>query len=412
MKIIKLIMPIFLLSLVAASAFSSPADEADKPSRKIELKAWGVPDNSLQGGPQGETAIKIVQAFQKLYPDITLVPTTGLTIPNRSMDTVPLMQIAGDIAPAVMSVNFRQSSTYISQKFLYPLDRYLEAESGTEVHDGHLMATEQYISALRKGPRYVEQLEERIPAQCWEVIRRDCPYGENCPYVKEWKGTVAEIHSHVWCLPQTQTVTALYYRKDLFAEAGLPARVPETMDEFLSWAREIHNPKDNIYGVNIPLRELGWSTLSFFYSCGARAVEKDSQGNWRCVFNSPYAVDAYYYVARLFLEPFENRYGKFVGVVNLSEKDTSIRYGMYFGYVGQRAFNQKLDPNTVNFGPVPKGPSGLRGSEFNSNMTGIYAGFENNIAVRDSAWKWMFFLGDFRPSERGYRCRNRPPSSA
>lgn len=226
----------------------------------------------------------------------------------------------------------------------------------------------------------------------WEVIRRACPYGLGCPYVKDWKQTPAPDHFHVWCLPQNQLVVSLFYRKDLFAEAGLPERVPGTMEEFLECARRIHNPKENVYGVNIPLGETAHSTLSFFYSCGARAVEQDRQGNWRCVFNSPEAVEAYYYVARLFLEPFENQFGKFEGVVNLGEQNSAIRYAMYFSYLDQKAF-QNIDPNVAGFGPVPKGASGIRGSEFNAMMTGIYAGFDRDIAVRNAAWDWMMFVG-------------------
>ncbi|HCE44060.1 MAG TPA: hypothetical protein DET40_10975 [Lentisphaeria bacterium] len=378
-----------LCAVILVSAFCLHSEESEGRTATIELKAWGVPDSNVWG-IDGESSIKIVQAFRKLYPNINPVPATGLDIPGRSMDTVPLMQIAGDISPAVLYVNFRQSNTYISQKFLYPLDKYLEKESGADVHDGHIMTTNQYIAALRKGTSYTEKFEERIPAQCWEVIRRECPYGEKCPYVKEWKGAPAEKHSHVWSLPQSPLVIALFYRKDLFAEAGLPERVPATMEEFLDWARKMHNPKKNIFGVNISIGETAWSTLGFFYSCGARAVEQDKQGSWRCVFNSPEAVEAYYYVARLFLEPFENQFGKFEGVVNLGEQNASIRYGMYFSYVDRKSF-QQIDPNTVGFGPVPKGPTGLRGSEFNAEMTGIYAGFDKNIPVRDAAWKWMMF---------------------
>ena len=377
---------ILLFCAVHAAAFAG-----EGPVRKdmIELKAWGVPSDG-SSGPDGEASTKIVQEFQKRHPDIRLVPALGMDIPGRGMDTVPLMQIAGDISPAVLYVNFRQSSTYISQKFLYPVDKYLEKEAGTDVRDGHLMSTAQYLTALRKGASYDKKFEERMSPQCWEVIRRECPYGEKCPYVREWDGTPAEKHFHVWCLPQSQLVISLFYRKDLFAEAGLPERVPADMDEFLEWARKIHNPKENVYGVNISGDS--YSTLSFFYSCGARAVEQDAQGNWRCVFNSPEAVEAYYYVARLFMEPFENQYGKFDTVINLGEQNPAIQYAMYFNYIDQKSF-QQIDPNTVSFGPVPKGPDGRRGSEFNAMMTGIYAGFDKNIPVRDAAWDWMMFYG-------------------
>ena len=380
------------IMLIAAVAAFVSAGEVPSQSGTIDLKAWGVPDG-FASGTAGEVSIKIAKEFRKTHPSVNLWPVTGLVLPGLdNLNMIPLMQIAGDISPAVIYVNFSQSSTYINQKFLYPIDKYLEKASGTDVRDGHLLDTDQYLAALRMGTRYKEEFEERIPCQCWAVIRRECPYGDSCPYVKEWKAKSARVHSHIWCLPQNTCVMALFYRKDLFAEAGLPNRVPADMDEFLAWARKIHNPRENIYGVNMPMSAVAWSSLSFFYSCGARAVEKDSNGVWRCVFNSPEAVNAYYYVARLFLEPFENQFGKFEGIVNIGERTSNIRYAMDFGYIGDTSFSQ-VDTNIYNFGPVPKGPTGLRGSEFNAPMTGIYAGFDKDIRMRDAAWDWMMFCG-------------------
>ena len=116
MKFVKFAILLFLLVTMHAVAF---AEHLPGQKDVIELKAWGVPGGEVWGA-DGEAIIKVVQEFQKLHPEIHLVPSSGLDIPGRGMDTVPLMQIAGDISPAVIYVNFRQSSTYISQKFLYP----------------------------------------------------------------------------------------------------------------------------------------------------------------------------------------------------------------------------------------------------------------------------------------------------
>jgi multiple sugar transport system permease protein len=332
-----------------------------------------------------------MRAFQDRHPNVALEAATGLDIPNRTMDTVPLMQIAADISPAVIYVNFRQSSTYIDQKFLYPLDRYLEAAAGVALRDSHRLDTPAYVAALRRGRNYAGELEARLAPQTWEVIRRECPYREDCPYVQEWGGTTAAKHSHVWALPESQMVMALFYRKDLFAEAGLPERAPRDMDEFLGWARRMHNPKDNVHGINIPLGETAWSTLSFFYSSGARAVAQDTQGIWRCVFNSPQAVDAYYYVSRMFLESFTNAHGRFEGVVNVGEQRTS-RYAMWFSYLDSKVFDD-INAASIGFGPVPVGANGVRGSEFNARMAGLYAGYEKDVPLRDAAWAWLFHIG-------------------
>jgi len=149
---------------------------------------------------------------------------------------------------------------------------------------------------------------------------------------------------------------------------------------------------------------LGWSTLSFLYSLGGRVVEQDANGQWRCVFDSEEAVEAYYHVARFFLEPFENEHGKFTGVVYLGEPQTGgeVKCGMEFSYLDQRFFAER-DPTQYGFGPVPKGPSGKRGSEFNSRMVGIYAGLENDVAKRNAAWEYIRFYDG--PEARAIRAR-------
>jgi multiple sugar transport system permease protein len=64
---------------------------------------------------------------------------------------------------------------------------------------------------------------------------------------------------------------------------------------------------------------------------------------------------------------------------------------MVFEYLDQRFFASQRDPAQYGFGPVPKGPTGIRGSEFNSMMTGIYAGLEDDEELRDVAWEYIRF---------------------
>lgn len=359
----------------------------------IVLRAVGVPDGSCYGA-LGESLLRTMAAFQQRFPQVRLEPATGIDIPGRSMDMLPLMQIAGDVSPDVIFVNFRQSDTYVRNKFLYPIEHYVEAQAGVSIPNGHLLSTADYVAALRRGTHDCAQLDERIPAQCWDVIRRECPYGRDCPYIKAWHAQEAATHAHVWCLPEGQMVIALSYRRDVLAEAGLPDRVPVDCDEFLAWARRMTNPRENCYGVAINPGELGWSTLSFLYSFGGRAVEKDAAGNWRCVFDSEQAVAAYYYVARLYLEPFENEHGRFVGVVDLADQNNpAVRHGLSFTYIDPSFFNN-VNPNLVGFGPVPRGPTGIRGSEFNCPMYGLYAGnLDHDARKRDLAWEYMWFCG-------------------
>lgn len=373
---------------LAGTVFAS-----DNTTDRVSLRAVGVPSGAVIG-PIGESQLRVMDAFRKHHPEVDLLPATGISIPGRGMDTQPLMQIAGDVSPDVIYVNFRQSDTYIRNKFLYPLDTYIEHTAGVEIPNGPFLSTDAYYAALSQGPNFNAEIRERMPRIVWDVARRKCPYGEDCPYLKERGLKPTQDHYHVWAVPQNQLVMALFYRRDVFAEVGLPDRVPETCDELMDWARRATNPKDNTYGLSIPTDDTSWRTLGFLYSYGGRAVEQDSNGVWRCAFNSPEAVEAYTFVARLFLEPFENEKGRFPGTVGSGDNAApGTKYAMWFAYLDQRAFDS-IDPATVGFGPVPKGPTGLRGSEYNCIMYGLYAGnADKDKAVRDLAWEYAWFYG-------------------
>lgn len=373
--------------VLAVLAWTIRAEE-----QPLRLRAVGVPGAAV-AGPRGESQLRIMHAFLQKHPHVTLLPATGIDIPGRGMDTQPLMQIAGDVSPDVIHVNFRQSDTYIRNKFLYPLDRFYEAKAGVALPRGHLLSTDEYYAAISQGAGFETEMRVRLPRVIWDVIRRDCPYGTDCPYLTDWGREPAVRHRHVWAVPQLQEIMALFYRRDVFAEAGLPDRVPETLDEMLAWARRITNPKENLYGIAVPTAETGWSTLNILYSYGGRAVEQDSDGVWRCCFDSEAAVNAYLFVARMFLEPFENEHGRFVSPVETGDLTSpGIRRAMWFSYLEDKAL-ATIDPEVAGFGPVPKGPTGIRGSEYNSQMHGIYAGSAEDERIRDMAWEYMWFYG-------------------
>ena len=395
-----------LVAAMACGVFAGEDKSADP--KKITLRAWGVA-SAGSGSIDSQAIRKAMQAFQAKYPHVTPVSTTGLKMAGgvNTMDLIPLMQIAGDIAPDVLYVNFRKSETYLSQKFLYPMDRFIEEscwgeqwdpENPRYIQDTHLMGIDEYLEAVKKLPLYEHVLGDRVVRQCWDVIRRKCPYGTDCPYCKEWGVEATEKHRHIWCFPEGPLVMASSYRKDLFAESALPDRVPADWQELLDWSRKLTNPADDRYGLYIGLTEIGWSTLSFLYSTGGLIVEQEEDDTWRCVFDSDEAVEAYYFVARLFLEPFENEYGEFDSVVYTGDSATKElkKIAMEFTYLDERFFGDR-DVNRYGFGPVPKSmpteshPEGMRGSEFNSRMAGIYAGIEDE-ETRLAAWHYILFF--------------------
>ena len=209
------------LALLAATAILSSASGAEGPP---VVRSWGVPSGEPQG-VEGECSVRVAEAFRALHPEARLEPSGGLVLPGgRGMDTTPLMQIAGDVAPDAMYVNFRQSDTYVRNRFLMPLDAWLEREDGLApeaTRKAHRLPNPEYLDLLRTGPRSA----------------------------------------------------------------------------------------------------------------------------------------------------------------------------MWFSYLDQDTF-QQIDPNLIGFGPVPRGPSGRRGSEYNCGMLGVYAGSgDRDPRVPELAWEWAWFMG-------------------
>lgn len=399
---------LLLLGTGLAHAQGSPQEQA------ITIRAWGVPTTSSRVVELAD--LRVLEEFRRRFPRVNPVPSTGISIPggSRTDDMVPLMQIAGDIPAHVMYVVFRHSNTYIRNKFLYPLDKYIEDMLALDVPNGQNMELDKYLAELAKSPKHKTEIEPRIPHQCWEVMRRECPYGEKCHFAKvnggDWVFEPAKKHYHVWTFPQGPLVMALTYQKDLFHEAGLPDDVPRTNEELFEFAKKLTNPAEDRFGLKLDIGEtLSWGTLSFLYSAGGRLVDRDENGEWVCTFDSPEAVEAYFFVARLFHEPFQGPDGKTIMSVVYSGDPSESRggqvyVGMDFNYIDQRVF-QAEDPNVTSFGPVPVGPTGKRGSEFNSYMTGIYAGLEGeeNRHIRDAAWDYIRFYDG--PEARNIRTK-------
>jgi multiple sugar transport system permease protein len=377
---------------ITTSSIARAADDAAAHPHTIRLRAWRVP-NDFDIGPIAQAERQMIDTFRQRYPWIDPVNTTGLRLPgDRTMDMVPFMQIAGDIAPDVMYVTFRHSHTYIQKNLLYPLDEYVEAEAEARLRDGSALSNEQYVLELRKGPGW-DRIGQRVPELLWQVIRRQCPAGDNCTYRRQRGLSPHASHRHVWAYPMAPLVMAMSYRRPLLSEYGLEQRAPRDWDEMLRWAKLMTNPEKRHYGLDLALANPAWHFLSLLYSAGGRVVQQQEDGNWKCVLDSEAAVEAAYFYARLRLEPVVKNGKSYEGVAVPAGTSSSgdVEYGMSFLYLDTR-FVRAAEDRTIGFGPLPQGPGGQRGAEFNSEMCGIFAGLHDDPRRRDAAWKYIAFF--------------------
>lgn len=378
-----------LMSLLMVS--SSPAYGDDS----VTLRVQGVPD-------PGSTSVvsaaqrAVLQAFMKRHPEIAIKRFVMPKVQGGGMDSGPLMAIAAGIPPHVMYVNFRMSSTFVSQGFLEPMEvllaRTLSDDDRTRQVDGQgRWRADPDTSAIKAA---LEMIRERVPERAWEVVYREEQSGR-------YPG------KHVWAVPTSTLVMALLYRKDLFYEAGLdPERAPADWDELLEMSRKLTVPARQQYGMMIyggPV--ISWGAYSFLVSNGARAVRRGEDGLWHAAYDDRGAAEAVEYLWRLAKEPFE-RDGRVIpgsvkfgmGELNMLWKRGQI--AMQFGYLNEELLGD-LNPQLVGIAPVPRSPSGTRGSELNCAMLGVFSGStpEQQLAAMRYIW--------FVTSEQAQRIRTR-----
>jgi multiple sugar transport system permease protein len=278
-----------------------------------------------------------------------------------SMDSKPLMAIAGGIAPDILYVNFRQSDTYIQQGFLYPLDK---------PEDGYLASMTEEEKAFR--------VHEKI----WPVIKRRGPGATE----------------HVWALPYGGTLGKVtLYRKDLFDAHKIPYPHNDwTWDDLWRICEELTDPVKGDYGLQLGRgNSESWFWVTFLWSAGADAIKyfpEDDQ--WRAVYDSDGAAEALDFYTRISSQPWHDaggkkRYGLAYKESGGNQKWENGEIGMRFSYIDEKLFHT-IDPDVTGMVPVPIGPGGHRGAELNSRMMGLYAGVEDPV-VRDAAWEFLRF---------------------
>ena len=202
--------------------------------KRLVLRVASLPD-PLRVDPATQAEVSVVRTFKKKYPWVEPRRFTGIQIEEQASESKTLMAIAAKLAPEVMYVNFRQSDTYIRQGFLHPLDEYVDRLS-------------------------TEELDERVPRQVWKVIEREGPGGE-----------------HVWALPIGICCRTLWFRRDLFRDAGLdPDKAPDNWDELTRYARILTDPALGRYGIGLYLNQAegAWDWITYLWSAGGRAMKQ------------------------------------------------------------------------------------------------------------------------------------------
>lgn len=326
------------------SIFSLSVGHASSGEERIVLRVPSVPDGGSTA-PQSIARQRIFERFKQLNPHITLQSATGINIESMASEVTTIMMVAGDIAPDVLAMNFRSIDTFVSQGMVAPLDEYVEQAKANGVN-----------------------VLDRIPPQIRDVVNRPLAAGTR----------------HLFGLPNPLQVIGLYYNRELFRRAGLPARAPKDWEELVQFARKISELGPEYTGLSLSGGQASsWNLMNFLWSAGGDAVQEIAPNEWRAAFNTPQAVEAFTFYYRL------------VEVERIARRSSSAltpqereRVGMFFSYIGDI---MTWNPETFAFGAIPAGPSGLRGSEVNASILGVYSGIKDP-RVREAAWRYVEFM--------------------
>lgn len=357
----------------------------------VKVTCWSLPDPSYTD-TNTRAQCAVVKAFIQAYPKIVqekyrkkyetdpgkygdydwsnvaveLERTSGITIEGTSMDSGPLMAIAGGVAPDIMYVNFRQSDTYIQEGFLYPLDKE---------EDG-------YYAGMTEEERAFIYHEKVMP-----VVQRKGPGG-----------------THVWAMPTGGLLGKVFlYRKDLLAKYNVPEPTYDwTWEDLFDACKKLTKPAEGIYGIRLGKGKAeSWYWVTFLWSAGGEAMEYDAEKDeWSATFDSDEAATALDFYIRLTTEHWvdpadgKDRYGYATKETDSGQKWELGQIGFYPAYIDARLF-ATIDPDVVGMVAVPWGypdKNGVRhrGGELNSRMQGIFAGCDNPV-VRDAAWEYIKF---------------------
>ncbi len=366
------VFPIILLSLLTISA------------RAVDLRVDRLPDSFDQSMPAVAKRVTL-QAFLAKNPDVHVERfAMPIATGGNAMDSGPLMAIAAGTPPHVIYVNFRKSSTYISQNFLEPLDILLARLQSKDESDRKWDAHDRWLRD--PDPTEIAQARDALLARAvkpaWQVIYREA-------------GDVPGAEKHVWAVPTNTLIMALMFRKDLFLEAGLdPEHPPQTWDEFLDAARKLTVPEKQQYGFGIWSVEPAWTAYNLLVSNGARVIDRDANGEWKAVYGTRDAAEAVRFLWELMRERFV-RNGKLMPAPTMAiPTELKIywargQFAMQFSYLNEELMGD-INPQLVGMAPVPLSPKGTRGSEVNCEMLGVFSGSSPEQKLAAMRYIWFY----------------------
>jgi multiple sugar transport system substrate-binding protein len=328
------------LVLVGCSSASN-SDNTDKGKGKGAVKDPTKPVTVTFESWVGQepAMVKMAKDFHKLHPNITI------KFQNVSADSASqklTTQIAGGNPPDVAYIDASGTSDFASRQALVNLDSYLSRSKVVKISS--------YVDAFK---------------------------------------TFVTYKNSTWGLPVDGESTGLFYRKDLFAAAGI-AGPPTTWEEFQADAAKLTNKAKKQYGYEVFAPEAAYYWYPWLYQSGGDLLSADGK---KVLFTSAAAKKAadFYVGLAKYSPPDYLNSNSYDGRVAFAQGQVAMYMaGSWFAGTLHSEY-PKID-NKWAAVPLPSGPAGCKTTIAGDSIV-MLSGTKNP----DAAWLWMEYFS--RPQQ-------------
>jgi ABC-type glycerol-3-phosphate transport system substrate-binding protein len=315
---------------------SSENDDAGKGTGAVPEPAEPVTITFQSWIGNSDEMKQLVKDFQKVHPNIT-VKLQATTAEGASQKLTT--QVAGGNPPDVAFVNASDTSDFASRGAVINLDDYISRSDVVNPDD--------YVEAFKTFVTY-----------------EDSMYG----------------------LPIDGESTGLFYRTDLFEQAGIDGP-PQTWDEFQAAAEALTDESAQQYGFTLFASESAYYWYPWLYQAGGDLLTEDGKD---IAFDSPEAKEAADFYVNLanYSPPDYFNSNSYDGRVAFAEGQSAMYVaGAWFAGTMSTEF-PKLD-GKWDTAPLPSGPAGCKTTIAGDSLI-LLKGGDNP----DAAWKWIEFLSE------------------
>jgi multiple sugar transport system substrate-binding protein len=311
----------------SSSSSSSGSGKVESPTKPVTItfESWVGNEKPFK---------KFVADFKKLQPNITI---KFENVPAEEIGQKLTTQIAGGNPPDVAFVDSSTVGDFAARGALENLDGYIKQSD-------------------------VVKPDDFVPAFKASTIYNGSMYG----------------------LPFDGESTGLFYRTDLFKDAGI-AGPPKTWDEFLADAKKLTIPAKKQYGYIIFAPESAYYWYPWLWQAGGNLISDD---NKTIEFTSPEAkkaADFYIGLRKYSPADFLNSNSYDGRVAFAQGKVAMYMAGAWFAGALQTEF-PKIN-NKWAAAPLPNGDAGCKTTIAGDNLV-LFSGSKK----KDAAWLWLEFL--------------------